>query len=157
MKIVLVDEDKSTYEVLNEVAQLSGSEIYYFNDIKNAKDFFKENSDVDGLIVEKYINNIPSGELISYIKILKLEIPTILLTSSITEEEKEYFKNLGITEIIEKPFNPLEVMTAIVEYLSKEKGRDYVEERLHAEKVDRASLKLLVEKIIDFLKKLFRK
>lgn len=157
MKVVLVDEDKETFEVLNELAHLSGSEIIYFDNIDSAKNFFKENPDVDGLVIERYIHNIPSGELISYVKNLKLEIPTILLTSSITEEEKEYFKNLGITEIIEKPFNPLEVMTAIVEYLSKEKGRDYVEERLHAEKVDKASLKLLVEKIINFLKKLFGK
>lgn len=157
MKIVLVDEDRETFEVLNEIAQLSGSEIIYFNNVDDAKNFFKENTDVDGLIIEKYIANIPAGELVSYIKTLQLTVPTILLTEEVTDEEKEYFKNLGITEIIEKPFNPLEVMTAIVEYLSKEKGKEYVEERLHSSDVDRSSLKAVLQKIISLLKKLFKK
>ncbi len=158
MKIVLVDENRETFEVLNEVAQLSGSEIYYFNNIKDAKEFFKENTDVDGLIIEKYVNNVPSGELVSYIKILKLDIPTILLTSDVTEEEKEYFKNLGVTEIIEKPFNPLDVMTAIVAYIKEKKGEEYVKERLQTEEnTDRTSLKAIIQKFIEIFKKLLKK
>jgi response regulator RpfG family c-di-GMP phosphodiesterase len=158
MKIVLVDENRETYEVLNEVAKLSGSEIVYFDDLENAKAFILESvNDIDGVIVEKYVKNLPSGQLIAYFRKENVKIPFILLTENVNDEEKEYFKELGITEIIEKPFNPLDVMGAVVEYLSKEKGREYVESRLETDKTDRSTLKAIVEKIINFLKNLFKR
>jgi len=157
MKIVLIDDNKETYEVLNEIALLSQSEIIYFNDIEKVKEFITsdDNSDIDGIVMEKYVSNKPAAAVINYLKEKNLNIPIILLSQDISNEEKEYFLSLGVSEIMEKPFNPLEVMTEIVAILKDKKGEEYVKERLHSEDVDKNALKLIIQKIINIFKKLF--
>jgi response regulator RpfG family c-di-GMP phosphodiesterase len=135
MKIVLLDEDKETYEVLQEVAKLSGSEIIQITNIKDAKQIIDSGEDIDGIVAEKRVNNMPTWEILSYLKKKDKhkEIPFILLTSEITPEEKEFFEYMEVAAILEKPFNPLEVFMDIVEHLRRVKGEDYVKERLHGE------------------------
>ena len=157
MKVVLLDEDRETYEVLEEIAKLSGSEIIHFDDIEKVKSFIDESPDIDGIIIEKYIKGKPAVSLVNYIKIKNIEIPIILLTAKVSEDEKDYFKQLGISAIMEKPFNPLEVMAEVVGILKELKGEEYIKQRLHADNTDRNTLKLLVNKLISILKKLFGK
>lgn len=159
MRILLIDENPETYEVLNEVAKLSQSEIIYFDDIMKAEDFLDESEvvDIDGIITEKYTQNKPIAVILNAVKEKNVDIPIILLTTKITEEEEEYFKKMGVSSIMLKPFNPLEVLTEIVEILKKEKGEEYVKERLHTTEADRSSLKRIIEKIINLFKKLLGK
>ena len=159
MRIVLLDDNKETYEVLNEIAQLSQSEIIYFDDIEKAKEYLTSNDDIDidGIVMEKYVSNKPAATIINYVKTKNLNIPIILLSQDITDEEKEYFLNLGVSEIMEKPFNPLEVMTEIVAILKEKKGEEYIRERLHSEEIDKNALKLLIQKIISLFKNLIKR
>jgi len=135
MRIVLLDDDKETYEVLQEVAKLSGSEIIYFNDLKEAKEFIKNADDIDGIVAEKRVKGLPTWDILSYLKKTgKLkEIPFIVLSKELAPEEKEFFEYMGATAILEKPFNPLEVFLDIVEHLRQYKGEEYVRSRLQAE------------------------
>ncbi len=155
MKIILLDDNKETYEVLNEVASLSESEIIYFTDIEEAKKYIQENSDIDGIISEVYVGGKPAVQIVHFIKKLELQIPFIILTENISDEDREYFESLGVNQIMSKPFNPLEVLSEVVAYLKEYKGEDYVRSRLKEDKSDRSSLKLVIEKIIEFLKNLF--
>ncbi len=136
MKIVLLDEDKETYEVLQEVAKLSGSEIIQITTLEKAKELIDKGEDIDGIVAEKRVNNMPTWEILSYLKRIGKanEIPFIVLTKDITPEEKEFFEYMGVVAILEKPFNPLEVFMDIVEHLRQVKGEDYVKERLEGEK-----------------------
>jgi len=135
MKIVLLDDDKETFEVLQEVAKLSGSEIIYFNDIKEAKEFIRTAEDLDGIVAEKRVGGLPTWDILSYLKKTgKLrEVPFIVLSKELAPEEKEFFEYMGATAILEKPFNPLEIFLDIVEHLRKSKGDDYVKAKLHTE------------------------
>jgi DNA-binding response OmpR family regulator len=137
MKIVLLDDDRETYEVLQEVAKLSGSEIIYFNDLKEAKEFIKDATDIDGIVAEKRVGGLPTWDILSYLKKTgKLkEIPFIVLSKELAPEEKEFFEYMGATAILEKPFNPLEVFLDIVEHLRQYKGEDYVRSRLQGEEI----------------------
>lgn len=135
MKIVLVDEDRETYEVLQEIAKLSGSEIIQITDIDKVKELIDNDETIDGIVAEKRVKNMPTWEILSYLKRVGKEklIPFIVLTKDITPEEKEFFEYMGVVAILEKPFNPLEVFMDIVEYLKQVKGEDYVKERLEGE------------------------
>ncbi len=135
MKIILLDEDKETYEVLQEVAKLSGSEIIQITTLEKAKELIDKGEDIDGIVAEKRVNNMPTWEILSYLKRIGKanEIPFMVLTKDITPEEKEFFEYMGVVAILEKPFNPLEVFMDIVEYLRKVKGEEYVKERLEGE------------------------
>lgn len=156
MKILLLDEDKATYEVLRDVAQLSGSEIIQITSIKEAKDYLKTHNDIDAIIAEQKLGESPTWELIQFMKDENIgKIPYIILTSPLSKDEKDFYKFIGVTDIFEKPFNPLEIFTAIAEYLKEEKGEEYVKERLEEEEVDKNLLKKIIEKVINFLKSLF--
>ncbi len=155
MKILLLDDNIETYEVLREVASLSGSEVIYFNDVIEAQKYILEHPDIDAIISEKYINNRSSAEILGLIKKNNMNIPVILLTDELSEDEKDYYKRIGITEFFYKPFNPLELMTSIVEHLKNYKGEEYIKETLHTKEESRESLKAIVKKIINLLKKLF--
>jgi DNA-binding response OmpR family regulator len=92
MKLILLDDNKETYEVLKDVASLSESEIVYFTDIEEAKRYIQENQDIDGIISEVYVNGKPTVQIVHFIRKLELKIPFIILTENISEEDKEYFK-----------------------------------------------------------------
>ncbi len=179
MKIVLIDDDKETYEVLQEVAKLSGSEVIYFNNLKEAKEFIKNAEDIDGIVAEKRVGGLPTWDIISYLKKTgkSKEIPFIVLSKELSPDEKEFFEYMGVTAILEKPFNPLEVFLDIVEHLRKFKGDEYVKNKLHTEeeilkkklqeveavsskpvKLDehkKKGLLSILEKFIEFFKHLF--
>jgi len=157
MRIVLLDEDNATYKVLSEVAQLSGSEIIQITDMEEAKKFVKENQDIDGIVAEQKVNGKPTWEIIQYMRKEKgvREIPFIILTTSLTKDEKDFYSYMGVTAIFEKPFNPLEVFTAVVEHLKKTKGEEYVKSKLEEEEVDKNALKAIIEKLINFFKSIF--
>ena len=135
MKILLLDDDRETFEVLQEVAKLSGSEIIQVTSLDKAKELIDKGEDIDGIVAEKRVNNMPTWEILSYLKRVgkAQEIPFIVLTKDLTPEEKEFFEYMGVVAILEKPFNPLEVFMDIVEHLRKVKGEDYVKSRLEGE------------------------
>ena len=135
MKIVLIDEDNETYEVLQEVAKLSGSEIIQITDLDKAKELIDTDETIDGIVAEKRVKNMPTWEILSYLKRVGKanQIPFIVLSKDITPEEKEFFEYMGVIAILEKPFNPLEVFMDIVDYLKQVKGEEYVKERLEGE------------------------
>jgi len=159
MKILLLDEDKETYQVLSEVAQLSGSEIIQITDMEEAKKFIREHPDIDGIIAEQKVSGKPTWEIIQYMKNEQgvREIPFIILTSSLTDDEKDFYQYMGVTAILEKPFNPLEVFTAVIEYLKETKGEEYIKSKLEEEEVDKNALRKIVEKLISFFRGLFSK
>jgi len=154
MKILVLDEDSATAEVLNEVAQLSGSKIINIHNIDEAKNVLL-NEEIDAVVSERKIGNRPAVEILVYLrKQLNKDIPFIILSSSLTDQEKEYFTRLGADTVIEKPFNPLEVFFYITEILKERKGEEYVKERLIEEKIDKETAKSIIARIIEFIKKL---
>ena len=158
MRILLLDEDKATYEVLNEVAQLSGSEIIHITSMEEAKEFVKQNTDIDGIVAEQRLKGRPTWEIINYMKDEHLKlIPFIILSKKLTPDEREFYEHLGVTAILEKPFNPLEVFTEILEHLKETRGEEYIKERLEEEEVDKNALAKIIEKLISFLKSLFKR
>lgn len=135
MRIVLLDEDQDTYEVLKDVANLSGSEIIQKTSINEAKEFLQKYHDIDGVVAEKRVRGMPTWEVLSFMRRSEQlkDIPFIVLAEDLTAEEKEFFDYMNVTAILEKPFNPLEVFMDIVEHLRKAKGEDYVKTRLKAD------------------------
>ncbi len=156
MRILLIDEDIDTYNVLREIAQFSNSEIIRVEDINEAKEIILNNRDLDGIIAEVRVNGQPTWEILSFMKRREDvdEIPFVILAKDLTEDEEAFFKHMKATAVMKKPFNPLEVFTEIAEDLKKKKGEEYVKERLEEQHVDKSLLKKIIDKIMNFLKKL---
>ncbi len=156
MKILLLDDDIETYKVLNEVAQFSGSEVIQVVDINEAKMLLSNRKDIDGIVAEIRLNGQPTWEVLSFMRRREdiEEIPFIILSKEITEDEEAFFKHMKATAVMKKPFNPLDVFTEIAEDLKKKKGEEYVRERFEEQKVDKPILKKIIEKIVSILKKI---
>ncbi len=154
MKIILIDENEETCKVLQEVAQLSQSEVLCFSSFADAAMYLAENPDVDAVIFERRVQSVDVESFLT--KTTDIDIPKLLLTASqLNNEEIKSLEEKGVDKILTKPFNPLEVMTDVVELLKEKKGEEYIKERLHPSDADRNALKRALQKIIELLKKLF--
>lgn len=157
MKILLIDVDDLRFEILNEVASLSNSEVIKIPDIQQAKDYISSNRDFHAVIAIPKIGNIPTIQILAMMKKnpdLK-DIPFIIIAEEPTGEEIEYYKTIGVTEVFEIPFNPLEVFLVITNYIRDTKGEKEVKAMLQEENTkEKVSI---FYKIMQFIKRVFGK
>lgn len=153
MKILLLDNDDTGYEVLNEVASLSGSSVVKISDFEEAKKYISTNKDFHAVIAAPKLNNISTLQLLAIMKkdsYLK-DIPFLIIANEPTQEEINYYKTIGVVEVFEIPFNPLEVFLVITNHIAQMKGKEEVEVILEQTKEKES----LIEKIAKLIKKLF--
>jgi len=108
-----------------------------------------------GVVAHQKVDNIPSLQVLAFMKkdeSLK-NIPFIIIIENITKDDIDYYKAMGIAEIFEIPFNPLEVFLAITNKLKDAKGKEVVKQILNEAKKDKS----ILLKIIELIKKLFGK
>lgn len=157
MKVLLIDVDDIRFEILNEVASLSNSEVMKISDIQQAKDYITFNRDFHAVIAIPKIDNLPTIQLLAMMKKdeqLK-NIPFIIIAEEPTKEEIDYYKAIGVAEVFEIPFNPLEVFLVITNYIKDVKGEEEVKAILHEGKeTEKVSI---FRRIIEFIKRLFGK
>lgn len=154
MKILLVDESVERYSVLDEVASLSGSKIVNVPDIEEAKNLINTKvNEFQAIIVFPRVNGVSTLQLLAVFKKNPYfhEIPFIIIAENPTKEELEYYKTIGVSEVFEIPFNPLEIFLFITNYLKERKGEEEVRSMLKEDRKDMS----LIEKIIAFIKKIF--
>jgi DNA-binding NtrC family response regulator len=155
MRILYLGEDEEIYIILNEVASLSQSEVIKIESIKEALDILAKDKNFHGVIAHPKIDNIPSLQVLAFMKrdeSLK-DIPFIIVSENVTKDDIDYYKAMGVAEVFEIPFNPLEVFLVITNKLKDTKGEEVVKQILHEAKKDKS----LLLKIIELIKKLFGK
>ncbi len=155
MNIVYIGKNEESYNVLNEVASLSDSNVTFINSIQEAIEFLTKNKDIHGVIAEVKIDNISSLQVKAFMKkdeILK-DIPFVIIAENVSKEDIEYYKAMGAEEVFEIPFNPLEVYLVLTAKLKDVKGEDVVKQILHEAKKDKS----IFMKILQLIKKLFGK
>jgi DNA-binding NtrC family response regulator len=155
MRILYLGKNEKIYIILDEVASLSQSEVIKIESIKEAMDILAKDKNFHGIIAHPKVDNIPSLQVLAFMKrdeSLK-DIPFIIIAESITKEDTDYYKAMGVAEVFEIPFNPLEVFLVIANRLKDIKGEEVVKQILHKAKRDES----LLLKIIELIKKLFGK
>ncbi|MEZ0323441.1 MAG: histidine kinase [Hydrogenothermaceae bacterium] len=156
MKILLITEDEISFEVFNEVASLSNSKVLWFKTVAEAKEFLNTNKDIHAVVAAEKVSDGNTLQIFALIKkdTTLSSLPFIILATQPTQEEINYYKTLGITEVFEIPFNPLEVFLVITNYIKDVKGEEVVKDILEEPKKESKSI---FAKIIEFFKKLFGK
>jgi len=154
IRILYLGKDLEIYEILNEVASLNQSEVKK-ESIKEALDILAKDKNFHGVVAHPKVDNIPSLQVLAFMKrdeSLK-DIPFIIIVENITKDDMDYYKAMGVAEIFEIPFNPLEVFLVITNKLKDAKGEEVVKQILHEAKKDKS----ILLKIIELIKKLFGK
>jgi DNA-binding NtrC family response regulator len=155
MRILYLGESEEIYTILDEVASLSQSEVIKIGSIKGAMDILAKDKNFHGIIAHPKVDNIPSLQVLAFMKrdeSLK-DIPFIIIIENITKDDIDYYKAMGVAEVFEIPFNPLEVFLVITNKLKDTKGEEVVKQILHEAKKDKS----ILLKIIELIKKLFGK
>jgi DNA-binding NtrC family response regulator len=155
MRILYLGESEEIYEILNEIASLSQSEVIKIGSVKEVMDILATDRNFHGIIAHPKVNNIPSLQVWAFMKrdeSLK-DIPFIIIAENITKEDIDYYKAMGVTEVFEIPFNPLEVFLVITNKLKDVKGEEVVKQILK----ESEKHKSVLSKIFEFIKKILGK
>jgi DNA-binding NtrC family response regulator len=155
MKILYLGKNEKIYIILNEVASLSQSEVIKIGLIKEAMDILAKDKNFHGVIAHPKIDNIPSLQVLAFMKrdeSLK-DIPFIIIAENITKEDTDYYKAMGVTEVFEIPFNPLEVFLVIANKLKDVKGEKVVKQILKEPEKHKSVLSKIFELLKNFLGK----
>jgi DNA-binding NtrC family response regulator len=155
MRILYLGESEEIYTILDEMSSLSQSEVIKIGSVREALDILAKDKNFHGIIAHPKVDNIPSLQVLAFMKrdeSLK-DVPFIIISESITKEDTDYYKAMGVAEVFEIPFNPLEVFLAIANKLKDAKGEEIVKQILHEAKKDKS----ILLKIIVLIKKLFGK
>jgi DNA-binding NtrC family response regulator len=142
MRILYLGKDLEIYEILNEVASLNQSEVIKIESVKEALDILAKDKNFYGVAAHPKVDNIPSLQVLAFMKrdeSLK-DIPFIIVSENITKDDIDYYKAMGVAEIFEIPFNPLEVFLVIANKLKDAKGEEVVKQIFHEAKKDKSIL-----------------
>jgi DNA-binding NtrC family response regulator len=151
MRILYLGEDEKIYIILNEVASLSQSEVIKISSVKEVLDILAKDKNFHGIIAHPKVDNIPSLQVLAFMKrdeSLK-DIPFIIVSENVTKDDIDYYKAMGVAEVFEIPFNPLEVFLVITNKLKDIKGEEAVKQILK----EPEKHKSVLSKIFEFVKK----
>lgn len=127
IKILIVDDEERIRDVLCEYGKVYGYDVYQASDGYQAIDLVKQHS-FSCVILDIMMPNIDGFATCEKIK--KIEnVPIIMLSARIEEEDKLYGFDLGIDDYVTKPFSPKELMARIkvvIDRYKKDNGTEII-------------------------------
>lgn len=114
-KVMIVDDDSEFLQELKEILDLSGYEVTQVSDPKSVLRE-AENKIPDVILLDLKMEGLNGFEVADQLKHTEKtgQVPIIAMTGFYTEEEHMSLMNIcGIQRCILKPFNPLDVISAI--------------------------------------------
>ena len=114
-KVMVIDDDKEFLEEIDEMLNLSGYETVALAESRDAvKKIIKTKPDI--LVLDLKMEGVSGFEIVDELKRLPKtrNIPIIAITGFYTKKEHSLLVKIsGIKKCITKPFNPLDIITAI--------------------------------------------
>jgi DNA-binding response OmpR family regulator len=114
-RVLIVDDDKEFLQELRETLDLSGYEVIEVEDSRTVQDTASR-AKPDVIVLDLRMDDMNGFEVTEELKRFTstVGIPVIAMTGFFREEEHIPLMNIcGIKKCIRKPFNPLDVISAI--------------------------------------------
>jgi DNA-binding response OmpR family regulator len=114
-RVLIVDDDKEFLQELRETLGLSGYEVIEAEDARTVQDTASR-ANPDVIVLDLRMDDMNGFEVAEELKRFTstVGIPVIAMTGFFREEEHIPLLNIcGIKKCIKKPFNPLDVISAI--------------------------------------------
>lgn len=119
-KILLVDDEKKILEVVQAYLEKEGYLVYTSMSGKQALEVFKK-VDPDLLVLDLMLPDLTGQEVCSLIR-QESNIPIMMLTAKITEDDKINGFTLGADDYLTKPFSPRELVARVKALLRRSGG-----------------------------------
>lgn len=119
-KILLVDDEKKILEVVQAYLEKEGYLVYTSMSGKQALEVFKK-VNPDLLVLDLMLPDLTGQEVCSLIR-QESNIPIMMLTAKITEDDKINGFTLGADDYLTKPFSPRELVARVKALLRRSGG-----------------------------------
>ena len=119
MKVLIVDDEDLIRNIIKEYCIDEGYSICEASDGLEAIDLFKNNNDIDIVVLDIMMPNMDGYTAYQEIKKIR-NVPTIILSARSDEYDKLMGFDLGVDDYITKPFSPRELMARIKAILKRE-------------------------------------
>jgi len=121
--ILLVDDEEWVSTVTGKTLDTLGYRITAQTIPEKALELFRSAPDrFDMVITDKTMPHMTGFDLAVHIKKIRKDIPIILCSGFIEKSDKELAENIGIHEIIKKPFTRSQIAAAIRRVFEKHQG-----------------------------------
>ena len=117
ISILLVDDVDINNQIMGMIFELYGFKVYTANNGREAIDIIK-NKEVSLVFMDRYMPVMDGISAVTEIRELGYSsLPVILLSSDLSEEDINYFKNVGVNKCMIKPVEPDDIINCVNEYL----------------------------------------
>ena len=111
INILLVEDERGISKIMKSYLENDGYNVFQAFDGKSALDIF-ENEDIDLILLDLMIPEISGEDLIKEIR-NKSNVPVIMVTAKVNEDDIINGLKLGADDYVTKPFSPKELMQRI--------------------------------------------
>ena len=111
--ILVVDDDRPARNTLVRILELNGHTVLPFEDGRPALDEV-DFSAVD-LIISDFQMPMPGDEFVKELKRRSIDVPVIILSGALDQDNTYTLSSLGVQRIMGKPFNLVEFLEVVEE------------------------------------------
>lgn len=119
INILVVDDEKTIVEIVEVYLKKEGYNVFTAMDGENALDIFYKNK-IDLVILDLMLPDISGEDICKEIKEHK-DVPVIMLTAKVNEEDVLNGFNLGADDYVIKPFSAKQLVARIIAILRRTK------------------------------------
>jgi PAS domain S-box-containing protein len=117
--LLIVEDEDSNMQFLKSIARTQSYEIITAEDGQQAVELFKENENVDLVLMDIQLPVLNGFEATKQIKLLRAEVPVIAVTAYALVGDREKAIEAGCDDYLAKPFLKSDLIGLIEKYLSK--------------------------------------
>ena len=111
INILIIEDEQGISKIIKSYLEKEGYNVFQAFDGKEGLDFF-ENEQIDLILLDLMIPKISGEDLIKEIR-NKANVPVIMVTAKVSEENIINGLKLGADDYVTKPFSPKELMQRI--------------------------------------------
>ncbi|WP_276876841.1 response regulator transcription factor [Anaerococcus hydrogenalis] len=111
IKILLIEDEKGISKIMKSYLEKEDYKVFQAFDGKEGLEIF-ENEDIDLVLLDLMIPKISGEDLIKEIR-NKSNVPVIMVTAKVSEDDIVNGLKLGADDYVTKPFSPKELMQRI--------------------------------------------
>ena len=119
VRVLVVDDDQESRELLSEVLVSNGYEVGVVEDGASAQEALAAGGDYQIVIADLQMPNRGGLELLQNLRKQNTKHELILMSSFISGVERKRALDLGVGALLEKPFRLSELLQAVAELASK--------------------------------------
>ena len=118
-KIVVMDDEAAVRNVISIALKREGHEVIAYEDAAPALE--EVNWDEIDLVLTDLVMPTPGDQFVLILQQEEVDVPVMVLSAHLTDARVEYLRELGVTRIMEKPFEIKTLLESVREML--ERGR----------------------------------